>query len=597
MPAESSCNTDLLIAKHSFWKDSIFRLKVTGLTLRRTWLNRHRLSTTKHHPSDEGVSLPVMARSSGPLWNTHDNDQNRILTAGKVQNLRIASQQLHGIVVPAGAVFSFWKHMGKPSRARGYVTGREVREGCILPTVAGGLCQLSNALYDAALKAGFEIVERHQHTQVVRGSLAEQGRDATVKWNYIDLRFRSPQAFRIEVEMTPDELIVSFRSASAAQHSPALIETPRPAATINDCYSCGNTTCFKHPRKTEVMQEHLQTVFVVDERWPEFEQHLLGHVMPGDTMVLPIGTLGLIKSPRYAWKTPKGVTTHSFEWQIIQRGLALRFRGKTNGSIPSIFLQFDQRIAQSLQRKIPMECRHVVITQNLLPFAWKSGLLKGRTYDVFMTRLPMQVLHDRLDTAHDQHARSKTLNDFRAPEDVVEAETRALNHARHIITPHSEIAALFNHKSVKLHWMPSGNLERQTVARGPILFPASALGRKGAHLVRQLAQDIPAEITVNPRNLEEEEFWKDTPVRWSDADSLRTARLILYPAYVEHQPRMLLKAIKVGIPVIASAATGLEPSERVTIVPTGDYDAFKKAVQEQLANTDARVEFVKREVA
>ncbi|TMJ35729.1 MAG: hypothetical protein E6G87_11825 [Alphaproteobacteria bacterium] len=28
-------------------------------------------------------------------------------------------------------------------------------------TIGGGLCQLSNALYEAALAAGFEIVERH----------------------------------------------------------------------------------------------------------------------------------------------------------------------------------------------------------------------------------------------------------------------------------------------------------------------------------------------------------------------------------------------------------------------------------------------------
>ena len=78
---------------------------------------------------------------------------------------------------------------------RGFVKGRELREGCIIPNVGGGLCQVSNALYDAALQAGHEIVERHAHTQVIAGSLAEQGRDATVFWNYVDLRFRSERPF------------------------------------------------------------------------------------------------------------------------------------------------------------------------------------------------------------------------------------------------------------------------------------------------------------------------------------------------------------------------------------------------------------------
>ena len=92
------------------------------------------------------------------------------------------------------------------SRLKGYVDGRELREGCIIPNVGGGLCQISNALYDAALKANFEIIERHAHSQIIAGSLAEQGRDATVFWNYVDLRFRSANAFRIEAKLGKDHL-------------------------------------------------------------------------------------------------------------------------------------------------------------------------------------------------------------------------------------------------------------------------------------------------------------------------------------------------------------------------------------------------------
>jgi vancomycin resistance protein YoaR len=90
------------------------------------------------------------------------------------------------------------------------VRGRELRQGCLIPTVGGGLCQLSNALYDCALKAGLTIEERHAHTQVVPGSLAEIGRDATVFWNYVDLRFRSEHGFVLRVDLTPLELIVQL---------------------------------------------------------------------------------------------------------------------------------------------------------------------------------------------------------------------------------------------------------------------------------------------------------------------------------------------------------------------------------------------------
>ena len=128
--------------------------------------------------------------------------------------------------MPAGKTFGFWKQIGRTSSLKGFAEGRELREGCVIPTIGGGLCQLSNALYDAALQAGFEIVERHAHTQVIPGSLAEKGRDATVFWNYVDLRFRSDAAFRIEATLDGDELIVQFRGAA---------ERPKKIHSIGRC--------------------------------------------------------------------------------------------------------------------------------------------------------------------------------------------------------------------------------------------------------------------------------------------------------------------------------------------------------------------------
>ncbi|MDV6235072.1 VanW family protein [Leptospira ellisii] len=74
---------------------------------------------------------------------------------------------------------------------QGFVLGRGIREGCIIPSIAGGICKISNALYDVAVRSGFEVLERHRHSFVIPGSLAEQNGDTTVKWNSIYLRFRS----------------------------------------------------------------------------------------------------------------------------------------------------------------------------------------------------------------------------------------------------------------------------------------------------------------------------------------------------------------------------------------------------------------------
>lgn len=80
-----------------------------------------------------------------PLWTT-ESLVERSLQLGKVQNLRVATALLTGVAIPANQVFSFWRQLGRASRRKGFVEGRELREGCMIPALGGGLCQLSNAL-------------------------------------------------------------------------------------------------------------------------------------------------------------------------------------------------------------------------------------------------------------------------------------------------------------------------------------------------------------------------------------------------------------------------------------------------------------------
>lgn len=213
------------------WQRLDFRLRATGLQLRRAGLDAldafHR-GPFPRPPAPRRVDEPEVrmafrrAEHRSPLW-THLDTREWQLTAGKVHNLRTAARALDGLVVPAGAVFSFWAAVGRPTAWRGYVPGRELREACLIASTGGGLCQLSNALYAVALEAGATIVERHTHSRVVPGSQAELGRDATVFWNYLDLRFRMPEAFELEVRLTDDSLVVGLRALSPAPRA-----TPAP---------------------------------------------------------------------------------------------------------------------------------------------------------------------------------------------------------------------------------------------------------------------------------------------------------------------------------------------------------------------------------
>jgi hypothetical protein len=131
----------------------IFRGKTILLQMRRAFEDRKDGSVGRHAKGPGLADKPVIATSTTPLW-TENDPAERFLVAGKIQNLRIAIKKIDGLEIEAGRTFSFWRQVGRASRLRGFVAGRELREGCIIPNVGGGLCQLSIALYDAALNAG-----------------------------------------------------------------------------------------------------------------------------------------------------------------------------------------------------------------------------------------------------------------------------------------------------------------------------------------------------------------------------------------------------------------------------------------------------------
>ena len=58
----------------------------------------------------------------------------------------------------------------------------------VVPGYGGGVCQVSTTLYNAAKKAGLEIVERFPHSMPV--DYVHLGMDATVS-GYLDFKFRN----------------------------------------------------------------------------------------------------------------------------------------------------------------------------------------------------------------------------------------------------------------------------------------------------------------------------------------------------------------------------------------------------------------------
>ena len=123
-----------------------------------------------------------------------------------------------------------------------------------------------------------------------------------------------------------------------------------------------------------------------------------------------------------------------------------------------------------------------------------------------------------------------------------------------------------------------------------ILFPASALGRKGVYEMKRLAIELNLSIIVAGKATESESFWDGADAKIAEGNLFDNVSMVIYPAYVEHQPRMLLKAVALGIPIITTTAAGIGPSDKVSIVPVGNYEALKYAVNQQLRKIGAKQE-------
>ncbi|MDM1061577.1 VanW family protein [Empedobacter falsenii] len=566
-----------LIEQHSFTKSLIFKLKSSVLIGLRG-LKNIQDNPTKFQFDSKLIDQPVIAFSDSELWNPNDTKENWILTAGKIQNLRIASQKINGLEIKANETFSFWKHIGNPNYGQGYVVGREIKEGCIVPTIAGGLCQLSNALYDAALNANFEIIERHKHTKIIQGSLAEKDRDATVKWNYIDLRFRSAYDFRIETELTSTHLIVRYKSQNKDLKLSENIDSKLAFNFLNDCYSCGNDSCHQHEDQSHKNQQIKTTAYILDEKWPEYDKYISKNINENDRFIFSMKKIFFIKTNRYNWSFSSHKDSKTTLLSGIYRALKLRFSKNKNPF--ELSLQLDEKIANSASKLIPIESTHLVISQNLLPFIYKKGMLGGRTFDVLMTRLPIETLHERLDYSHFIYPESKTLKDFRANKNLIDLENNALNKAQKIISPHTDIQKMFQHKIVKLDWNIEQNLNQKTGNK--ILFSASAVGRKGAYEMRKLAKELNLQLVILGRNLEMDNFWQNIQIE-KFSENYDEIGLIIYPTIIENQPRQPIKAVSYGIPIITTTACGLQDSENVKVVKLNDYNSLKKEVENYLS--------------
>ena len=106
---------------------------------------------------------------------------------GRAANLANGARLINNTVIYPGEIFSGYEYLSPFTGKNGYYVAGAYSKGKIIDSVGGGACQVTTTLYNAALEAELEIVERKAHSMTI--SYVNLSRDAAIAGTYKDLKF------------------------------------------------------------------------------------------------------------------------------------------------------------------------------------------------------------------------------------------------------------------------------------------------------------------------------------------------------------------------------------------------------------------------
>ena len=115
----------------------------------------------------------------------------------RCNNLRIALSYMNGVVVMPGKIYSYNNNIGDTTYSKGYLPAATFKAGTTVNELGGGICQTVSTLYNVALYANLEIVERHQHGLPV--GYVPPSRDATVYSPSLDFKFKNTRKYPVKI--------------------------------------------------------------------------------------------------------------------------------------------------------------------------------------------------------------------------------------------------------------------------------------------------------------------------------------------------------------------------------------------------------------
>jgi len=209
----------------------------------------------------EKLSFNYLISEKTTFFNTNNINRNI--------NMKKAIEAIDGIIIYPYDVFSYNKILGPRTLKAGYKTSIGISGGKLVPSVGGGICQVSSTLFYPVLMSGLTVIEQHNHSMRGPGlDYVPEAEDAAVVYSYKDFVFKnnSPsRKFLIWARMIkntinikiysnePNEYTYKLKKKSTRHGKSLSVKLWREGykngiLKLNDFISTNNYTLFsKHP--------------------------------------------------------------------------------------------------------------------------------------------------------------------------------------------------------------------------------------------------------------------------------------------------------------------------------------------------------------
>ncbi|GGS94958.1 VanW family protein [Streptomyces violaceus] len=200
----------------------------------------------------------------------------------RTKNIGRAVELINGSVVKPDETWSFNRTVGERTEANGFVEGIIILDDKFTKAAGGGVSAVATTMYNALFFAGVKPVEHGAHSFYIERY--PEGREATVAWGSLDLRFTndSGKAIYIQAESTDTSVTVSFLGTREYDEIKSVkgprTEVKKPSKKVSDDKECVPQT------PLEGFDVTVERVFYSDGREVKREPYRT-HYTPRDEIV------------------------------------------------------------------------------------------------------------------------------------------------------------------------------------------------------------------------------------------------------------------------------------------------------------------------